>query len=1360
MLKSLFSKPLRIVVLLLAVVGSTFIVAPQFWKKVFSTQGFMPHGHCYFWRPEVVWLHVGSDVLIGLSYVAISATLAYLVHKARREIPFHWMILGFGLFIVACGGTHFMEVWTLWQPRYWLSGDIKLITAAASLTTAFALPPLIPKVLAMIQDAKLSKERKEKLESANLELETLNARLKELDELKTQFFANVSHELRTPLTLVLGPTERILAAGGLTVEQRQGLEVVDRNARTLLKHVTDLLDIAKLDAGKMTVRFAAVDLVKLLRGTAAYFESLAREKQIELTVQTPAALITQADAEKLQRVFLNLLSNAFKFTPGGAKIWCCLRAEPNLAVIEVQDSGSGVPPNLREAIFERFRQGEGHSARRFGGTGLGLAIAKEFVELHRGKISVSDAPGGGALFRVELPISAQPAEIEPPTAYGSGSGDTAFVARQTLAELSPAVARAEPATPSRSGRGTILVVEDNPDMNRFITETLAESYEVVCAFNGREGLDKAIELRPDVILTDIMMPEMSGEQLVREARERPQLSGIPILVLTAKADDESCVKLLRAGAQDYLRKPFLAEELHARIRNLFSTKRARQGLQQELASQSENLAELALDLIAHKRELQKSLDSLSQNERRLRRIVDSNMAGIMFWKADGRITEANEAFLTLIGYTREDLVQGRVNWREITPPEYRDQDERALIEMAFRGVCTPYEKEYIRKDGGRVPVLIGGAPLEGSTDQGVRFAIDLTERKKAERSLREGEALKSAILESALDSIIAVDHEGKIIEWNRAAEETFGYRRAEVLGRPMGDLIVPPSLRESHQRGLAQLGATGEGRVLGKRIEMTALRSDGAEFPAELTITRIHREGPPAFTGYLRDITERKRAEESLRQSEARKTAILESALDAIITIDQSGTVQEWNPAAEKIFGFRKSDALGRKLDALIIPPSLVEVYQDGLAEYLMTGVGSLLGRPIELSVVRADRTEFRAELAITRNLQDEPTAYTCFIRDITERKRAEETRNQLAAIVASSDDAIISKTLDGTIVSWNAGAERMFGYPANEIIGQPIHKLIPPELLDEEAQILQKLGRGERIQHYETVRRRYDGSQIDVSLTISPLKDASGRVIGASKIAHDITERKRAEVEIRELNEELEQRVAERTAQLEAINQELGSFTYSVSHDLRAPLRALQGLSNALLEDYGGRLDDPGRDYCQRIVTAAGRMDTLIQDLLSYSRLSRVDLELKAIDLAVVVADVTHQLESDLRERRAALTVQEVLPAVLGHRATLGQVLSNLVSNATKFVTPGETPQVRIWAEEKGEYVRLWVEDNGIGIALEYRERIFRIFERLHGVETYPGTGIGLAIVQKGVERLGGRAGVESVEGVGSKFWIELKKG
>ncbi|MBI4642100.1 MAG: response regulator [Candidatus Tectomicrobia bacterium] len=239
----------------------------------------------------------------------------------------------------------------------------------------------------------------------------------------------------------------------------------------------------------------------------------------------------------------------------------------------------------------------------------------------------------------------------------------------------------------------------------------------------------------------------------------------------------------------------------------------------------------------------------------------------------------------------------------------------------------------------------------------------------------------------------------------------------------------------------------------------------------------------------------------------------------------------------------------------------------------------------------------------------------------------------------------------------------------------------------------------------------------------------------------------------------ELEQRVTERTAKLWETNAELESFSSSVSHDLRAPLRAMQGFTDALLEEYADRMDSVGQDYVQRIAAAARRMDAMIQDLLAYSRVSRIDLRLQLVGLTLVVAEALTQLAVELREREAQVTVEEPLPEVMGHRATLVQVVANLLTNAVKFVEPGVQPKVRIWAEEHKAWVRLWVEDNGIGIASEHQERIFRVFERLHGIETYPGTGIGLAIVRKGVDRMGGRVGVESVPGQGSRFWVELQR-
>ena len=623
----------------LSYVAAVFIVAlllllvfPGWWNSLLAVNGFIPHGHCYLWKPGLVWLHVLSDSFIALAYVAISATLAYLVYKTRREIPFHWMFLAFGSFIIACASTHFMDVWTLWHPTYWLSGVLKVITAIASVTTAFILPFLVPQALALVESAKLSEERRSHLETANHKLEAMNEQLKEVDQLKTQFFANVNHELRTPLALILGPVEKLLKHGELSQEHQHDLKIVDRNARLLLKQVNDLLDVSKLEAGKMALNSTQVDLAQLVRLTAANFDGLAQEKNIAWTIDAPESLPAQIDAAKVQRILLNLLSNAFKFTPNGGIIYCTLesnQAEINSAdgvstslpvqvdraILSVRDSGPGVSAALQETIFERFSQGEGSTTRRFGGTGLGLAIAKEFAELQGGTIGISDAPEGGAQFTVELPLLT-PSDSSI-TASTTKLNQSEEIANQLVEELRTLAPIDSDLPAPAVGKPLVLVVEDNLEMNQFITTTLASEYCTATATNGQEGLEQAIALKPDLILSDVMMPYLSGAQLVQQIRTHPELDTTPVVMLTAKADDELRVQLLRQGAQDYLMKPFSVEELQARVSNLIAVKRVRNLLQQELASQSHSLEALVEEVSLRRRELQVALNALQHQAEEL-----------------------------------------------------------------------------------------------------------------------------------------------------------------------------------------------------------------------------------------------------------------------------------------------------------------------------------------------------------------------------------------------------------------------------------------------------------------------------------------------------------------------------------------------------------------------------------------------------------------------------------------------------------------------------------------------------------------------------------------------------------------------
>lgn len=347
-------------------------------------------------------------------------------------------------------------------------------------------------------------------------------------------------------------------------------------------------------------------------------------------------------------------------------------------------------------------------------------------------------------------------------------------------------------------------------------------------------------------------------------------------------------------------------------------------------------------------------------------------------------------------------------------------------------------------------------------------------------------------------------------------------------------------------------------------------------------------------------------------------------------------------------------------------------------------------------------------------------------------------------------DYAIYMLDPDGNVISWNAGAQRLKGWSSSEILGRHVSVFHPADLVAEgrpQRELL--VAREQGVFREEARRQRKDGSEFFADITLTALHDKSGRLRGFAKVTRDITERRRAE-----------ERLADQNRALQAANAELQSFAYSVAHDLRAPLRAMRGFSQALMQDFGTRLDETGLDYLQRIARAAVRMDDLIEDLLSYARLGQEEVPLKAISLGMVAEVAKDQVSALARETGGTIVVEDSLPVVRGNLTVLIQVLCNLFSNGLKFTQSGVAPIVRIWSEQDEHIVRTWVEDNGIGIAPEHHARVFDVFHRLHGVGQYEGTGIGLAVVRKGVESMRGKVGVISELGKGSRFWFELAKG
>jgi PAS domain S-box-containing protein len=655
---------------------------------------------------------------------------------------------------------------------------------------------------------------------------------------------------------------------------------------------------------------------------------------------------------------------------------------------------------------------------------------------------------------------------------------------------------------------------------------------------------------------------------------------------------------------------------------------------------------------------------------------------------------------------------------------------------------------------------VGGAIKlpEGDTIKSVRSPplaaeaiVELGVRNDAEKHLAQMQGKYHGLLEAAPDAMVVVNQDGEIVLLNLQAEKQFGYRRDELLGQKVTN-IIPDGFAERLIADDLRSAEDALTQQIGTGIELTALRKDGSEFPIEIMLSPLESAEGTLVTAAIRNISVRKAAEKHLAAMEGRYRGLLEAAPDAMVVVNKGGAIVLLNVQAEKQFGYRRDELLGQKVTN-IIPKGFAERLiaddlrsaEDALAQKIGTG--------IELIAQRKDGSEFPIEIMLSPLESAEGTLVTAAIRDISVRKAADKHLAQMEGryrgLLEAAPDAMVVVNHAGEIVLLNVQAEKQFEYSRDELVGQKVKNIIPEGFAERlladglrsaEEALAQQIGTG-----IELHGRRKNGSEFPIELMLSPLESAEGTLVTAA--IRDITTRKRAESHL-----------LQKVQELNRSNEELQQFANIASHDLQEPLRMVASYTQLLSRRYKGKLDSDADEFIAFAVDGAARMQRLIQDLLAFSRVGTKGTEL----LETSSEEALQQALLNLRgavEDSGALVSHDPLPMVMADEMQLTQLFQNLVGNAIKY-QKSEIPKVHISAAMNGEDKwNISVKDNGLGIDPQYFEKIFGMFQRLHKREEFAGTGIGLAICKKIVERHGGKIYVESEPGQGSTFSFTLAR-
>ncbi|MEP7136153.1 MAG: PAS domain S-box protein [Chloroflexota bacterium] len=719
--------------------------------------------------------------------------------------------------------------------------------------------------------------------------------------------------------------------------------------------------------------------------------------------------------------------------------------------------------------------------------------------------------------------------------------------------------------------------------------------------------------------------------------------------------------------------------------------------------------------------------TLHESEQSYQEFLDQMSDGFFMADASGRYTLVNQQACRLVSYSKAELLS--MNLRELMAPDDLKSTPLRLAELqAGKNIIS--ERKLIKKDGSYVLCEISGKMLPDGRLQSV--VRDITERKQAEQQLR----FQAAIIDSAEDAIDGKTIEGIILSWNPGAEKLYGYTATEVIGKSIM-LISPPERPDDVAEILEQIrnGASIQ------HYETVRLAKDGRRIDISLTVSPIRDQtgkivGASAIS---RDITARKRLEAELREQERKLNTLFEILPVGVSILDAEHKVVFGNPALQRILQMTQTGiANGAYKHRKYLTADGRPMPSAGFASAQAEKSGQAV-QDVETGIVKED-----GEIIWT-NVSAVPVDFpdwklVIVTAAFTAHKQAEEqlraSQKLLQDIIDNTSALVYVLDLDGRFLLLNHKLELLFGHKNSEMVGQPRKAFMPAEIAaqhrNNDLEIIQT-GQGKI---FEEENFEPDGRHVYLT-TKFPLFDMHNNIYAVCGISTDMSQRKHIEEELQRSNTELEQ------------------FAYIASHDLQEPLRAVAGMVQLLQQRYQGQLDERADEYIGHAVEASGRMQTLINDLLELSRVGRLGRSFSTTDMEQTLKHALVNLQSTLQESQAEIA-HDPLPTLLGDEIQLTQVLQNLIANALKF-RGARPPHIHVSAEKIEQRWRFAVRDNGIGIEAQYFERIFLVFQRLHTRREYPGTGIGLALCKKIIERHGGQIWVESQPGQGSTFYFTI---